>query len=86
MLSSGPGRGVGPESEEHTMSLTIDPVDLRFDVATEQPTAGAAPSVERWLEAMYGIRPEAKVRRTFVPMNRSPTAGVADWLHRMWGL
>jgi hypothetical protein len=56
------------------MTLTIDRTDLR------------SPSMERWLEVMYGIRPNAAVRRTFVPMSYQHDAGVVDWLRTMWGV
>lgn len=81
------------EREEHTMTLTIQPVDLHSDGATEQPPAetrpshpaAAPPGVERWLEVMYGIRPGACSGRTSVPMTYRPAPPVAGWLHRMWG-
>jgi hypothetical protein len=73
------------------MSLTIDRRELGSDALVEQQTAPerpdeAAAGVERWLEVMYGIRPDAAVRATFVPMTDRCSARIADWLSRLWGL
>lgn len=76
------------------MSLTMHPADVRSDGATIQPLAATRPSdpaaglpsVERWLEAMYGIRSGTRSRRTSVPMTFRHAPAVADWLHRMLGL
>jgi hypothetical protein len=61
------------------MSLTIDRTIDRTDVTS---TSG----VEQWLEVMYGIRANATVRATFVPVNHDYPAGIANWLRVMWGL
>jgi hypothetical protein len=63
------------------MTLTIDRTEFRPERADQQPT-----SIERWVEVMYGTRPDRVLRRTFVPMTSRHPAGVVDWLRTMWGL
>jgi hypothetical protein len=76
------------------MTLTIDRTEFRPGRGDEQPTPPPAASeppdgsvnAERWLEVMYGIRPNSSLRRTFVPMTDRHAAGVVDWLRTMWGI
>jgi hypothetical protein len=74
------------------MTLTIDSTDLRSDPSAEQSTTGearpgqASPTVERWLDVMYGIRPNPAVRAAFAPITSRYADGIAEWLDRMWGL
>lgn len=74
------------------MSLTIDTVELYSESASDvTPAAGASPvagppTAERWLEVMYGIRPDARLRARFVPITHQYEGGEAEWLWRMWGI
>ena len=63
------------------MTLTIDRTEFGPERADQQTT-----SIERWVEVMYGTRPDSVLRRTFVPMISRQPAGVVDWLRTMWGL
>lgn len=63
------------------MTLTIDRTEFRPEGADQQ-----AAGIERWVEVMYGTRPDGVLRRTFVPMTSRYPAGVVDWLRTMWGL
>ncbi|MGH8972133.1 MAG: hypothetical protein ACRD0C_02890 [Acidimicrobiia bacterium] len=74
------------------MSLTIDSTDRRSDPSPEHPKTverqpdEASPTVERWLDVMYGIRPNPAVRATFAPITSRYAGGIAEWLGRMWGI
>jgi len=72
------------------MSLTIETHDL-LDVADDVTSATDTPrvqalSVEHWLDVMYGIRPDAALRATFVPIAYDHGGDVAEWLETMWGV
>jgi hypothetical protein len=74
------------------MSLTIDTHELYSESACdvtpaleELPVTGT-PTVEHWLEVMYGIRPDAGLRARFVPITHHYQGDVAKWLQTMWGI
>lgn len=74
------------------MSLTIDTHELHSapahdaSPAVDEHTATGPPTVERWLEVMYGIRPNAGLRAKFVPITHHYEGDVAKWLETMWGI
>jgi len=74
------------------MSLTIATPELHSEAARDVPppveemTDAARPTVERWLEVMYGIRPHAGLRARFVPITHHHEGDVAQWLETMWGI
>lgn len=74
------------------MSLTIDTQDLFSESVDDVPpaldefTLTGTPTVERWLEVMYGIRPDARLRARFVPITHYYEGDVAKWLETMWGI
>ena len=74
------------------MSLTIATIDQRRTPYPDEPPmpeerrGELQPSVERWLQVMYGIRPNPTVRATFVPMTHPYAGGVAEWLEALWGI
>jgi hypothetical protein len=76
--------------EEEIMKLTIDRTDFRSGRCQEQSTSPSthrgSPSVDGWLSAMYGVRPQVDSRRTSSPMTDRHVPGIADWLRSMWGL
>lgn len=74
------------------MSLTTETKDLRSEPSPELPAAvnppsdEASPTVECWLDVMFGISPNPAVRASFVPITSRYAGGVAEWLSRMWGI
>lgn len=74
------------------MSLTIATHELYSESAHDVPltvderTVSGPPTVERWLEVMYGIRPDAALRARFVPITHRYEGDAAKWLETMWGI
>jgi hypothetical protein len=61
---------------------TIDERDLILDLV--EGDAGA-PTIEDWLQTMWGIRPgESSSASQAVTTDLSP--GIASWLYRLYGL
>ncbi len=75
------------------MSLTIATHELYSESApagvppaVKEHTVTRPPTAERWLEVMYGIRPDARLRARFVPITHHYEGDVAKWLETMWGI
>ena len=75
------------------MSLTTETTDRNSDLCADELIPvdrlrpdQAPPTVERWLDVMYGIRPNRAVRATFAPITCRYAGGIAEWLGRMWGI
>ena len=68
-----------------TMDITDIPADLVADHATGERAAAAAPTVDSWLYAMWGIRPDTNSKAT-APGSFGYPPEIAEWLHRMWGI
>ncbi|HEV8623161.1 MAG TPA: hypothetical protein VG034_01775 [Acidimicrobiia bacterium] len=69
------------------MSMTIErpAVDHRDLILDPVEVHTGGPTIEAWLETMWGIRPG-----TSSPVSQPTTAdlpaGIASWLHHLWGL
>ena len=69
------------------MSMTIErpAVDDRDLILDLVEPCGGGPTIEDWLETIWGIRPDASssVSR---PITADLPPAVASWLHHLWGL
>jgi hypothetical protein len=69
------------------MRQTITTADLVADMETNEPIiVRATPTIDGWLSAVWGIRPDTSFPRAPAPVTYAYPAEIAEWLSRMWGI